>query len=175
MASGRSLGAGNIASENEAEDLLVLGPDQRALLGIVEHGAHRAFQMRPLRRDGVFDRAVAGQTIERHVKGYVGLDERQHWRIRTQCEAGGKRPDLEAVRHLRRVMTPWLGSRNPDRRNQVLMDGWQDGIGTDLSSRVATSIVTARQSECSDRGDDSSDARLGDVNRFENAGHWRAP
>jgi len=27
MASGRALGAGNIAGENEAEDLLVLGPD----------------------------------------------------------------------------------------------------------------------------------------------------
>ena len=87
MASGRSLGAGNIAGENEAEDLLVLGPDQRALLRIVEHSAHRAFQMRPLRRDGVFDRVIAGQTIQRGVEGNIGLDELQHRSIRTQREA----------------------------------------------------------------------------------------
>src|ERR1700730_4062499 len=92
MASGRALGALGIAGENEAEDLLVLGPDQRALLGIIEHGAHRAFQMRPLRRDGVFDRAIAGQTIECGVEGDIGLNERQHRSIRTEREAGGKRP-----------------------------------------------------------------------------------
>jgi len=101
MASGRALGAGGIAGENEAEDLLVLGPDQRALLEIVEHGAHRAFQMWPLRRDGVFDRTVAGQAIERRVKGDVGLDKRQHWRIRSQREAGSKCPPRgAALRHV---------------------------------------------------------------------------
>jgi len=87
VAAGRALGARGIAGENEPEDLLVLGPDQRALLRIVEHSAHRAFQMRPLRRDGVFDRAIAGQTIQRGVKGNIGLDERQHRSIRTQREA----------------------------------------------------------------------------------------
>ena len=53
-------GAHGIAGKDETKDLLVLGPDQRALLSIVEHGAHRALQVRPLRRDRVFDRPVAG-------------------------------------------------------------------------------------------------------------------
>src|ERR1700682_2479453 len=92
MASGRALGARGIAGENEAEDLPMLSPHQRALLEIVEHSPHRAFQMRPLRGDGVLDRAVAGQTIECRVEGDIGLDERQYRGIRTQREAGGERP-----------------------------------------------------------------------------------
>ena len=59
MASGVFGGCG-IADENEPEDLPVLRPYQRALLGIAEHSPHRPFQMRPLRRDGLFDRAVPG-------------------------------------------------------------------------------------------------------------------
>jgi len=59
VASRRALGALGIASQNKAKDLPVLGPHQRALLGIVEHRPHRALQVRPLRRDGVFDRSVA--------------------------------------------------------------------------------------------------------------------
>ena len=48
--------------------------------------------MRPLRGDGVLDRAVAGQAIECRVEGDIGLDERQYRGIRTQREAGGERP-----------------------------------------------------------------------------------
>src|SRR4029077_7480409 len=48
--------------------------------------------MRPLRRDGVLDRAVAGQAIEGGVEGDIGLDERQYRGIRTQREAGWQRP-----------------------------------------------------------------------------------
>ena len=55
-----AFGARGIAGKDETEDLPVLGPNQRALLGIVEHDAHRALQVRPLRRDRVFDRPVAG-------------------------------------------------------------------------------------------------------------------
>lgn len=34
------LRAGGIAGQHEAKDLAVLGPNQRALLGVFEHGAH---------------------------------------------------------------------------------------------------------------------------------------
>ena len=57
--------------------------------------------MRPLRGDGVLDRAVAGQAIERRVERDVGLDERQHRGIRTQRKAGGERP-LRGAALLRR-------------------------------------------------------------------------
>jgi hypothetical protein len=40
-----------------------------------------------LRRDGVLDRAVAGQAIQRGVKGDIGLDERQHRSIGTERQA----------------------------------------------------------------------------------------
>ncbi|MGA8380465.1 MAG: hypothetical protein WB710_04965 [Stellaceae bacterium] len=55
-----ALCAHGIAGEDETRDLPVLGPDQRVLFGIVEHRAHRALQLRPLRRDRVLDRPVAG-------------------------------------------------------------------------------------------------------------------
>ena len=99
----RTLGACGIAGKNEPKDLPVLGPHQRALLGIVEHSAHRAFQMRPLRRDSIFDRAVAGQTVERGVKRDVGLDERQDRGIRPQreacCECPLRGPPLRQFDH----------------------------------------------------------------------------
>jgi hypothetical protein len=37
-----ALRARGIPRKDEAKDLLVLGPDQRTLVGIVEHNAHRA-------------------------------------------------------------------------------------------------------------------------------------
>jgi hypothetical protein len=77
-----ALGARGIAGKDETKDLPVLGPDQRALLGIVEHGAHRALQVRPLRRNRVFDRPVAGQAVQRGVKRNVSLDEGQDRSIR---------------------------------------------------------------------------------------------
>jgi len=40
MAARRALGTGGIAVQNQAEDLAVLGPHQRALLGIVEYSTH---------------------------------------------------------------------------------------------------------------------------------------
>jgi len=43
MVAGRVLGGFGIAGENALEDLLVLRPYQWALLGIAEHGPHRAF------------------------------------------------------------------------------------------------------------------------------------
>ena len=91
MASRRALGALGIASQNKAKDLPVLGPHQRALLGIIKHSAHRALQVGPLRRDSVFDCPVAGQTIKRGVKRDIGLDECQHRGIRTQREACSER------------------------------------------------------------------------------------
>ena len=74
----------------------MLGPDDRALLRVFEHGAHRALQMRPLHRDSVFDRAIAGQPVQCCVKRYVRLDKSQYRRIRPEgepcCEGAGRRP-----------------------------------------------------------------------------------
>jgi len=92
VTSGRALGAGGISGQDEAKDLPMLGPHQWTLFGIVEHSSHRAFQMRPLCRHGVFNRAVAGQTIERSVKRDIGLDERQHGGIRLQLEPRTESP-----------------------------------------------------------------------------------
>jgi len=80
MASG-ILGGFSITGENEPQNLLVLRPYHRALLEIAEDSPHRAFEMRPLRRDGLFDRPVPGQAIERRVKSNIGLDKRKHWSI----------------------------------------------------------------------------------------------
>ena len=87
----RALGACSIPSQDEAKDLPVLGPHERALPGIIQHSAHRAFQMRPLRRDSVFDRLVTGQPVKRGVKRDIGLDECQHRSIRVQREACSER------------------------------------------------------------------------------------
>lgn len=47
--------------------------------------------MGPLRRDSVFNRSVAGQTVKRGVKRDIGLDERQHRGIRVQRKACSER------------------------------------------------------------------------------------
>ena len=70
MASRRALGALGIASQNKAKDLPVLGPHQRALLGIIKHSAHRALQVGPLRRldyspSDAFGGELRGQCVER--------------------------------------------------------------------------------------------------------------
>ena len=83
-----SLCACGIARQDETKDLLVLGPNQRALLGILEHGAHRALQVGPLRGDRVFDRPIAGQPVKRGVKRSIGLNEGQNRRIRPKGEPG---------------------------------------------------------------------------------------
>jgi len=79
-------GAGGIAGQNQAQDLAVLGPHQRTLLRVIEHSTHRPFQMWPLRGDSVFDRAVAGQTVECRMKRDIGVDEREYRSIRRECK-----------------------------------------------------------------------------------------
>ena len=68
----------------------MLGPNQRALLGILEHGAHPALQVGPLRGDRVFDSPIAGQPVKRGVKRNIGLNEGQNRRIRPKREPGGE-------------------------------------------------------------------------------------
>jgi len=92
MMASRILGAFGITGEHEREDFPVLFPYQRALLRIAEHSSHRAFQMRPLRRDRLLDRAVTGQTIQRPVKIDVGLDEGEDRSIGRQLKASRKSP-----------------------------------------------------------------------------------
>jgi hypothetical protein len=91
MIAGSPFGARGIPRQDIPEDLAVLGPDQRPLLRIVEHGPHRALQMRPLRSDRVCDRAVTRQPIERGVKCHISLYECEDWSVRAKCEAGCKR------------------------------------------------------------------------------------
>ena len=79
-----------IARQDETKDLLVLGPNQRALLSILEHGAHRALQVGPLRGDRVFDGPIARQPVKRGVKRNIGLNEGQNRRIRTKGEPSGE-------------------------------------------------------------------------------------
>jgi hypothetical protein len=70
----------------------MLAPHPRALLGIVQHGAHRALEVRPLRRDRVLDRPVSGQTVQRGVKADVCLNEGQDRCVRAQLQACRERP-----------------------------------------------------------------------------------
>src|ERR1700756_5213833 len=88
---------------------------------------------------------------------------------------GRERLDPQPGCRLRRVMAPRLGSRNSDRRDQILMYGRQDGTGADLFARVAADIVTASQSETGNGGEDSRDTQLAKVGRFEEMDHWRTP
>ncbi len=103
MATRCAFRARGIAGKDETKNLAVLGPNQRALLGIVEHGAHQALQVRPLRRDRVFDRPVAGETVERGMKRNVSLNEGQDRGIRTErepgCEGPLRHPPLGQVDH----------------------------------------------------------------------------
>ena len=108
------LGAFGIAGEHEREDFPVLCPYQRALLRIAEHSPHRAFQMWPLRRDRLLDRAVTGQTIQRAVKINVGLDEGEDRSIgpssrpaaRARSAACAAAPRSSAARHPRHPAAP---------------------------------------------------------------------
>ena len=83
----------------------MLGPDQRTLLGTIQHGAHRAFQVRPLCRDGILDRAVAGQAIERRMKGNDALAARLACRRRDSAAGidDGAPGNPLANRHLPRA------------------------------------------------------------------------
>jgi hypothetical protein len=80
----RTLSCGSVSSQDELHDFFMLTPHKRALLGVLEHDAHRAFEVRPLRCDRVLNGAVARQTVQRDVKSDVRLNEGQDRRIGTQ-------------------------------------------------------------------------------------------
>src|SRR5580700_12056678 len=75
-------------------------------------------------------------------------------------KSGGQRVDLQSLRYLRGVIPPGHRLRDPDRRQQILLQGRQYRIGPDLCSRIAAGIVTARKSEtCDTDSKDSGKAR----------------
>ena len=71
----RAFGSDGIAGQNQPHDFFMLMPHQWALLGIVKDDAHGAFEVRPLRRDRILDRAISGQAVQRGVKGNVCLNK----------------------------------------------------------------------------------------------------
>ena len=75
-------------------------------------------------------------------------------------EAGGQCMDLQSLRHCRSfVFTPSDGFRDPDRRHQILLQGGQRWIGTDLARRITAIIVAAGERQQGDRGKEDGRAR----------------
>ncbi len=142
----RPLGARGIAGKDETKDLAVLGPNQRALLRIVEHGAHRALQVRPLRRDRAFDRPVARQPIERGMKGNVSLDEGQDRSTRPQgepgCEGPLRRPPLGHVDHtLGNPLGSKPGRQRIERRSDLVKLANAGGIDRAHGQSASTAFL----------------------------------
>src|SRR6516164_1282265 len=102
---------------------------------------------------------------------------RKHVERARMLESCGKRMDLQSVRHAWRVVTPRHRTRNPDRRQQILLHGRQHGIGADLASRIAAGIVAACKSESGDNESESSGDTLliCRADQFEGEIHERAP
>jgi hypothetical protein len=60
--------------------------------------------------------------------------------------------DLQSLRHRGRfVLAPAGDSCDPYRRHQILLQRGQYRVGADLDFRVATAIVTAGESDDSDK------------------------